>query len=64
MSREEFEKYLVDELKKIRAVYEKYCPEDPYLSMCINAGGSVYANNSYWEGWCKNKVDVYDGGEE
>lgn len=60
MTRKEFEDYLVEKLEEIREVYNEYCPEDPYLTMTLHSGGkTISANNTYWEKWCKNKVDVW-----
>lgn len=60
MTRKEFEDYLVEKLEEIREVYNEYCPEDTYLTMTLHSGGkAISANNTYWEKWCKNKVDVW-----
>lgn len=64
MTKEEFEKFLLKKIKEIKAVYDEYCPEDPYLTMCINASGSIHANNSYWKDGCEHKVLVYESGGE
>ena len=61
MTREEFEAWLLKELKKIRKKYHEYCPEDPYLSMTIGANDSDYilANNTHWKCWCEHEINMF-----
>lgn len=60
MTQKEFESFLLGKLLEIREVYNKYCPEDPYLTMCLNSSGTlINANNTHWEDWCEHKVELY-----
>lgn len=65
MTQKEFESFLLEKLLEIRKVYNEYCPEDPYLTMCLNSDGNlIHANNTHWKDWCEHKVELYHFLEE
>lgn len=51
MTREQAENRIKDLLAEIHEIMIAYSPDDPYLTMCINADecGNMFFNNAYWE---------------
>lgn len=66
MTREEFERFVADQLRVIAKKMKEYCPESLYLSMAIGVDevpGCMFWNRYYGDG-VEHVVDCRESWEE